>query len=195
MDKKTSQNTPQFKDVRSKKVMIVAHCILNQNSRIDTCALAPSACPKIPEYLIKNEVGIIQWPCLEFNFLGLGRQGQDCGVLDGSYQHEDGEVYDQMSVPEGRKYLKNVADNLVFQIKEYIKYGFQVLGILGIPGSPTCGVDFSYYKTMTPGKGTFIEELIKALEANELDIPIRAVYDLDPERSLATVKELVETKV
>ncbi len=34
MENKTKQKTPQFNDARSKKVMIVAHCILNQNARI-----------------------------------------------------------------------------------------------------------------------------------------------------------------
>ena len=121
MGNTTTQNTPQFTDVRSKKVMIVAHCILNQNARIDTCAFTPSAILKIPEYLIQQRVGIIQWPCPELNFLGLGRQGQNCMIMDGSYHHENGEVYDQLSVPEGRKYLRSVAENLVYQIKEYKK--------------------------------------------------------------------------
>jgi predicted secreted protein len=195
MDNKTPQNNQKFKDARSKKVIIVAHCVLNQNARIDTCALAPSASPKVPEYLLENKVGIIQWPCLELNFLGLGRHGQDCRVLDGSYRHQDGEVYDQLSVPEGRRYLKGVADNLVFQIKEYLKYDFRVLGVLGIPGSPTCGVELKYYKGMKAGNGVFIEELINGLEANDINIPIRGIYDLDPERSLAIVKDLINAEV
>jgi len=191
MENNTKQNTPQFNDARSKKVMIVAHCIINQNARIDTCALAPSASPKIPEYLIQHEIGIIQWPCPELNFLGLGRQGQDCNVLDGSYHHEDGEVYDQLSVPEGRIYLKNIAENLVYQIKEYKKYGFRVLGILGIPGSPTCGVDIKYYKGMTSGNGAFIEVLINTLEVDDLKVPIRGISDLNPDESLSIVNDLI----
>ena len=32
---------PEFKDARSKKVMFVAHCILNQNARINKCGYTP----------------------------------------------------------------------------------------------------------------------------------------------------------
>ncbi len=195
MGDKRLQKPPQFNDARSKKVMIVAHCILNQNARIDTCALTPSAIPKIPEYLIQHEIGIIQWPCPELNFLGLGRQGQDCNILDGSYHHEDGEVYDQVSVPEGRTYLRSVAENIVYQIKEYQKYGFRVLGVLGIKGSPTCGVDIKYYEGMTSGNGAFIEELINALEANGIKAPIRGISDLNPDQGLAIIDDLIAGSV
>jgi len=187
MENPTTQNTPQFQDVRSKKVMIVAHCILNQNARICTCASFPSALPGIAEHLILQQIGIIQWPCPELNFLGLGRQGQDCHNMTGSYHHENGEVYDQMSVPEGRKYLRSVAENLVYQIKEYQKYGFRVVGILGINGSPTCGVDMTYYKGMKSGKGAFVEELIKTLDANGLQIPIQGMADDSSKRNLALI--------
>lgn len=191
MSTETSHKVPQFNDARSKKVMFVAHCILNQNARIDTCALTPSAIPKIPEYLIQHEIGIIQYPCPELGFLGLGRQGQDCNILDGSYHHQDGEVYDQLSVPEARTYLKSIADNIVYQIKEYQKYGFRVFGILGIGGSPTCGVEVTYYKQLTSGKGAFMEELSKALEANDLNVPIRGISDLFIDQSLAIIDDLI----
>lgn len=193
MENKDTKNIPKFSDARSKKVIFMAHCILNQNARIDTCAYAPAAIPKIPEYLIQHEIGMIQWPCPEFNFLGLGRQGQDCNIIDGTYKHEDGEVYDQLSVPDGRVYLKKVAQNIVFQIKEYRKYGFQVLGILGIIGSPSCGVNITYYKGVTSGNGALIEEIINALEAEGLNIPIKGISELNVEESLAAVKDMISS--
>jgi predicted secreted protein len=180
-------NFSQFQDGRSQKVMFVAHCILNQNARIATCASFPSALLAIPEYLIQQQIGIIQWPCPELNFLGLGRQGEDCHNLTGSYHHEKGEVYDQMSVPEGRKYLRSIAENLVYQIKEYQQYGFQVLGILGINGSPTCGVNWTYYQGLKTGKGAFIEELIQTLEANGWQVPMRGMTDDSSKRNLALI--------
>ena len=113
MNNTSVTNEPQFNDARSKKIMVVPHCMLNQNARISSCAHFPSVMPKITEFLIQHNIGMIQWPCPELNFLGLGRKGQDCDQLYGSYRHKDGEVYDQMSVPRGRKYLKQVADNMV----------------------------------------------------------------------------------
>ena len=132
MAEERPQNVPAFLDARSKKVIIVAHCVLNQNARIDTCATAPAVFPKVVEALMERDIGILQYPCPELGFLGMGRQGQDCASWDGSYEHESGEVYDQMSVPEGREFLRGLAENLVYQIKEYRKYDFKVLGVLGI---------------------------------------------------------------
>jgi predicted secreted protein len=191
MKNKTPSDTLEFNDARSKKVIIVAHCILNQNARMNTCASAPSAIPKIPEYLIQNEIGIIQYPCPEFNFLGLRRQGQDRNVLDGSYHHEDGEVYDKISVPEGRGYLKSISANIAYQIKEYQKHGFRVLGILGILGSPTCGVGLKYYKELTSGNGALIEELINTLRAENLEVEIKGISDLNPDETLSIIKDWI----
>ena len=190
MNEDAKRNGPAFEDARSKKVMIVAHCVLNQNARIDTCATAPAVFPKVLEALVDRRIGILQYPCPELGFLGMGRQGQDCGSWDGSYRHESGEVYDQMSVPEGREYLRGLAENLVYQIEEYRKYGFRVLGMLGILASPTCGVGMKYYKGIDPSDGAFIEELRKALDRAGLDLPIHGLNDLEPDENVALIRAL-----
>jgi predicted secreted protein len=188
--KEGKRSAPVFNDARSKKVVVVAHCVLNQNARIDTCATAPAVFPKILEALVERQIGILQYPCPELGFLGMGRQGQDCASWDGSYQHESGEVYDQMTVPEGREYLSGLAENLVYQIKEYKKYGFKVLGVLGILASPTCGVGLKYYKGLDEADGAFIEELKKAFDEAGLDLPIRGLNDLEPDENVALIQEL-----
>ncbi len=188
--KEGKRSAPVFNDARSKKVVVVAHCVLNQNARIDTCATAPAVFPKILEALVERQIGILQYPCPELGFLGMGRQGQDCASWDGSYQHESGEVYDQMTVPEGREYLSGLAENLVYQIKEYKKYGFKVLGVLGILASPTCGVGLKYYKGLDEADGAFIEELKKAFDEAGLDLPIRGLNDLEPDENVALIREL-----
>jgi predicted secreted protein len=190
MNEETKRSGPAFEDARSKKVMIVAHCVLNQNARIDTCATAPAVFPKVLEALMERQIGILQYPCPELGFLGMGRQGQDCASWDGTYQHESGEVYDQMSVPEGREYLRDLAESLVYQIKEYRKYGFKVLGVLGILGSPTCGVGLKYYKGLDQTDGALIEELRKALDRAGLDLPIHGLNDLDPDENVALIRTL-----
>jgi len=190
MSEKGKRSTPAFTDARSKKVVIVAHCVLNQNARIDTCATAPAVFPKVLEALVERQIGILQYPCPELGFLGMGRQGQDCASWDGSYQHESGEVYDQMTVPEGRKLLRGLAENLVYQIKEYGKYGFKVLGVLGILGSPTCGVGLKYYKGIDETDGAFIEELKKSFEEAGLDLPILGLNDLEPDENVARIQAL-----
>jgi len=190
MVEETKRSAPVFNDARSKKVVIVAHCVLNQNARIDTCATAPAVFPKVLEALVERQIGILQYPCPELGFLGMGRQGQDCASWDGTYEHESGEVYDQMSVPEGREYLRGIADGLVYQIKEYKKYGFKVLGVLGILASPTCGVGLKYYKGLDETDGAFIEVLKKAFDEVGLDLPIRGLNDLEPDENVALIQAL-----
>jgi len=168
---------PPFDDARSKKVMFVAHCILNQNARINTCAYTPAAIPKIPQCLLQRNIGIIQMPCPELGCLGLGRGGPV-------------EIYDQLSTPGGRRYLRSIAQDVVYQVRQYRKQGFRVLGVLGIDGSPSCGVDLTYYKGEKPGKGAFMEELTAAFTAAGLDVPVRGVMDAKPDEAEALIAEL-----
>jgi len=63
-----------FNDARSKKIIIVAHCLLNQNSISDGTADFPSQFVKIINLLMTNNIGIIQLPCPELTCLGLDRQ-------------------------------------------------------------------------------------------------------------------------
>ena len=186
------QKQAMFQDARSKKVVFVAHCILNQNARIDTCATTPAFIPGIIEFFAERQIGIVQCACPELEILGLGRQGQDCASWDGSYRHADGEVYDQLTMPEGKQHLRRIARNIVYQAEEYQKHGFRVLGMLGIETSPSCGIGWTYYQgAAKKGNGAFIEELIIAFENAGLDIPIIGINDLKPEQNLARIKELV----
>jgi predicted secreted protein len=137
-----------------------------------------------------SEEGNRQSPCPELGFLGMGRQGQDCASWDGTNEHESGEVYDQMGVPEEREYLRGLAENLVYQIKEYQKHDFKVLGVLGILASPTCGVGLKYYKGLEKADGAFVEELKRTFSEAGVDLPIRGLNDLEPEENVALIREL-----
>jgi hypothetical protein len=95
-------------------------------------------------------------------------------------------------MPEGKEKLRRMARNIVYQAEEYKKYGFQVLGMLGIETSPSCGFGWTYYQgTAKKGNGAFIEELLIAFQNAGLDIPIIGINDLKPEQNLARIEELV----
>ena len=166
---------PPFDDARSKKVIFVAHCIINQSARCNGSAETPSAVAKIPEFLLKQHIGIIQMTCPELGCLGLGREGL---------------IYDQLSTPGNRRYLKSLAQDVVYQVKQYRKQNFKVLGVLGINCSPSCGVDCHAYNGRKPGKGAFMEELTKALEAARLELPVIGVTDAEPDQALAVLEKL-----
>ena len=60
-------------DGRSKKVIFVAHCMLNQNARHGGSADFPAMMKPLLGALEAKDIGIIQLPCPELIVLGLGR--------------------------------------------------------------------------------------------------------------------------
>lgn len=168
---------PDFKDARSRKVVFLAHCILNQNARINSCAYTPATIPNIAEELVRRGIGMAQMPCPELGCLGLGRGGPV-------------EIYDQLSTPGARRKLREYAHDTAYQIKQYRKHGFRVLGVLGIDGSPSCGVELTYYKGEGPGTGAYIEELLETMKKEGLsDIPVKGVQDAGVEAALKLIGE------
>lgn len=114
---------PEFTDARSKKVMFVAHCILNQNARINTCAYTPAAITPVIQEILKRGIGIVQMPCPGTQILGLDRgKGK--------------EIYELLSETEARKKLQEYAQEICGQVKYYQNFKLNVLGVLGIDESP-----------------------------------------------------------
>jgi predicted secreted protein len=174
-DERVIDNFPAFDDARSRKVIFVAHCFLNQNARCNGSGVTPSAIPRIPELLMGRRIGIIQMPCPELGCLGLGREGL---------------IYDQLSAYGNRRYLKALARDVAYQTRQYLKHDFRVLGILGINCSPSCGVDCHAYNGAKPGKGAFMEELTEELRADGLDIPLVGVADEAVEKAIPKIERL-----
>ncbi len=58
---------------RSKKIVLLGHCILNVNSKVEGLAQYENNSLELLEYLIENKFGIIQLPCPEAGFYGMRR--------------------------------------------------------------------------------------------------------------------------
>ena len=115
-----------IKDKRSRKIVVVAHCVLNQNSRVQGRVYSPGMINEIVDVLRKNEVGVIQMICPELTYAGLLRGSQ---------------TKEQYDIPAYRRHCRQIASSTADQIKEYSRNNFQILVILAIDGSPTCGVE------------------------------------------------------
>jgi len=107
-----------FKDGRSKKVVFVAHCFLNQNSISDETAVYPAAFKDIVEFFIKDDIGIVQMPCPEFCCLGLDR-GNIHGA-DNPVVVENTRIRSEMKKNIPNAQLEQLVDYVVYQILEYI---------------------------------------------------------------------------
>ncbi len=150
-----------IKDKRFFKIVVVSHCILNQNSRVFGRAYYKGMLREIIDQLRDFEVGVIQMPCPELTYAGLRRK------------MKTKEEYDTVSF---RRHCRKIAFEVVDQIEEYLNSGFRVLAILGIDGSPTCGVE-EIDSDLTKGSGIFIEELRSELEKRKLTVLIKGIRD------------------
>lgn len=152
----------EFDRIRSWKVVLVSHCMLNQNARITTAADFPAMFEPLVDWLKGHRIGIIQMPCPELRVLGLGRVT----------------VREGLETAEGHRHLHELIDDLIYEIREYQLQGFDVLGILGKEGSPSCGVTQTWLDDRhQPGVGVFIRLFRQRLARESLGVEILGVAD------------------
>ena len=167
-----------FTDVRSQKVVLIAHCLLNQNSISDVTAVYPAAFKDMIKMFLDADVGIVQMPCPELCCLGLDRgniRGADSPVVV-----ENTRILIEMQKTDTYEKLTSLADYVMLQLLEYRKYGFQILGIIGANRSPNCGVETtSDGDQETDGMGLFMEILNRRLAAENLSIPMLGIKGSD----------------
>ena len=179
-----------FEDERSKRVLLVAHCVLNQNAKIDRCAYYPGVINEAVEALLASGVGVIQMPCPELLCLGLDRQAET-GVAT-TVESEDTRVAQRMAEEENQAVCRALAQSLVFQVEQYQKNGFEVVGLLGINGSPTCGIETTWANDRDEQRpGIFIQSLNEACRAAGIVLLQRGIRAREPQRAVVAVRELV----
>jgi predicted secreted protein len=179
-----------FSDARSKRILLVAHCLLNQNAKLDRCAFYPGVIREAAQLILDSGVGIVQMPCPETLCLGLDRQADPAALP--SVEAEDTRIAIRMQEPIARKKMQQMAAELVYQVEEYRKNGFEVLGVVGINGSPTCAVERTWYAdTPQEGPGVFIQMLQEALAERGISLQMRGMRAPEPEQALSTVAALL----
>jgi hypothetical protein len=130
MDTRMNQSTRQLlleklKDERSKRVIFVSHCLLNENTR----------------YL----GGVFRRGCVDELVDGFQQEGLGIYLLS-IYSSQGTFVYRLRHVllPLFRWYTRwvywRLAKEVVRDIEDYVRSGFEVVGIVGVGGSPSCGV-------------------------------------------------------
>lgn len=165
---------------RSKKIAIISHCIINQNSVVKGEYKDMNIFFPFIKKLFEENIGILQLPCPETECYGLRRWGH---------------VKEQFDNCGYRKYVEKIVNSFVDIIKEYINNEYEIVGIYGIAGSPSCGVnltcsanwegEISLYKDkedivsrvkMINESGIFMEIFKSVLDKNKINIPF---YDVD----------------
>ena len=181
-----------------KKVIFVAHCILNTASKVvmynkEEMEAEETLRKKFLEKAIANDVQIIQLPCPEFTMYGAKRWGH---------------VSNQFNNVFFKNNCRKELEPIVEQIQEYLENPkmFEVLGIVGIDGSPSCGVDYTCYgdwygsfeeredldETLNSckfaeGNGVFIAVLIEMLKEQKIldKVKLSSLFANEPEKCLS----------
>ncbi|MBY0095815.1 CD3072 family TudS-related putative desulfidase [Mesobacillus maritimus] len=130
---------------RSKKILLVSHCILNQNTVIKEEARALGAIPSATDWIKEEGFGVVQLPCPEFTFLGLDRPPM-------TYEEYDNEKY--------RSHCQKILTPIIEQLTEYRRSGYEITGVLGIQSSPSCDQT----------RGVFMEELQKLFQTHHIPL-------------------------
>jgi predicted secreted protein len=185
------RSNSMFSDGRSKKVILVSHCILNQNSISDGTADYPAANESVVNLLIKSGVGIIQMPCPETLCLGLDR-----GDIHGGERPvivENTRIRHSMEKNESVEIIINIVNQLIFQIEQYKKNGFTILGVVGINRSPSCGVNTTSRNNQeVGGEGVLIEILRDEFEKKGINIDMIGIKATETDEALKRIQKLID---
>jgi predicted secreted protein len=151
-------------DKRGRRVVFLAHCFLNMNTRFPGGADFEGANVPLVDLLLETGIGIVQMPCPEFLCLGL-EKGQ----------------WAALPADEMRARFRQVAEGVAEQILRYREFGYDIVGIIGMNPSPSCGVEESKGKETMLGisrdtseakePGLFIEELQSLLRGRGVEPP------------------------
>ncbi|MEM3665821.1 MAG: 2-thiouracil desulfurase family protein [Candidatus Bathyarchaeia archaeon] len=160
-----------MKDRRSRRLALVAHCLLNQNSRASGLAERSSVVAEFLEFFMRHEIGIIQMPCPELAYAGVMRQPQTKEYYDNAFY---------------RGYCRKIAEELANQVQEYENCGIKLKLVIGVNGSPSCGLN----ETM----GIFMEELRSALAERQISTPFHGVRYGRIKEDIAQLEKLIKTE-
>ena len=178
-----------FEDERSKRVVLIAHCILNQNAKIDRCAYYRGIIREVAHVLVDAGVGVIQMPCPELFCLGLDRQ-----VASGTpttIESEDTRVAGRMAEDRSQALCREMVNDLVYQIEEYRKNGFEIVGVVGINGSPACGIETRWsHGREEEGAGIFVRMLAEECGRRGISLAMRGIKAAEPQEATAAAREL-----
>lgn len=178
-----------FNDIRSKKVVLIAHCLINQNAISDGTAVYPAAFNDLIALLMQNNIGIVQMPCPELCCLGLDR-GNPFGA-DSPVLIENTRIRSTMLQKEPNAKLQKLIDYVMLQICEYQKHGFKIIAVIGANRSPNCGVDTtSENNEEVSGMGLFMAGIAERLKEKAIEIPF---FGIKASNGLEKIKELLKS--
>lgn len=182
---------------RQRKMILLAHCLLNSNAKVEGLDCGSGIHEKLLVLLVEKGYGIIQLPCPEITLYGCKRWGH---------------VKEQFDTPFFRKHCREIFMPIMEQIQDYLNNGYRIEYLVGIDGSPSCGVKKTCTSKLWGGEigdgygltdkladirminseGIYIEEIEKLLIENKIQLKFIAVDEAHPEASIEIIQSLLK---
>ncbi|MEZ5381196.1 MAG: hypothetical protein R2754_05305 [Microthrixaceae bacterium] len=136
------RSQPLLADDRGRRVVFLSHCLLNENTRYAGGAFTAGGRHELVERWAASGVGIVQMPCPEQRVWGgvlkrrlwlltfIGRR------LPGSLR----QAVVRLALGYTRLRYERIAREVAHQILDYRRSGIEVVAVVGVDGSPSCGV-------------------------------------------------------
>lgn len=205
MPRDEQQLYERLADARGREVVFVSHCLLNENARYLGGAFHRGAVPEMIE-MLRSGVGVYQMPCPEQQAWGgvlKRRMLRAYGLRDSALYRFRGALF-RLFVWHTRVRYRRVAARVAADIEDYSRAGVRVLGVVGVGGSPSCGVNTTLdlrrsfeavaacplamidrrtvneravVACRAAGEGLFIRALKRELKRRRVDVPF-VEYDL-----------------
>jgi predicted secreted protein len=194
----------QLNDERSRKVVFLSHCLLNENTRYLGGACRAGAIREVVQACLDGGIGIVQMPCPEQHAWGgvLKRRLLWFFGSKGTLRYRWRNMLLPVLLWYTRRVYRKIARQVADQIADYQSSGFTVVGIVGVDGSPSCGVQQTVdvkrslelvgqlpsaacardmnaiiQACLMEGRGIFLELLRKEIKRRRLVVPFLA-HDL-----------------
>ena len=194
----------RLSDGRSGRVIFVSHCLLNENVRYLGGATRLGAVDELVDAAQSGGVGFCQMPCPEQVAWGGVLKRRLLLAYGADRRHPRMMRLAPWFLAYTRWRYRRLARAVANDVADYCRSGYDVVGMVGVDGSPSCGVrctldvprvldvlaacDPSAIDTATfndrvvltnvvPGEGLFVSALRRELRRRRLDIPLFA-HDL-----------------
>lgn len=120
----------------------MSHCILNENTRYFGGACRGGCVRELIEPCFARDFGVVQMPCPEQRAWGgvTKRMLLTAYGAQGTLLYRFRRILLPLFLLYTRLIYRRLARETAHQIEDYLVSGFSVIAVVGIDGSPSCGV-------------------------------------------------------
>ncbi len=157
--------------MRSRRVVFLIECLLNQNARDPGAAESPAITRSVIDLLADKHVGLVQIPCPEIACLGFARQ-----------RAPRQSIREALGAPGPTACCARLAAATADRVQCYLEQKYDVLAVLGgNEQSPGCAVHEAADDSgdLADCSGVFIKALAAELARRGLRIPFHGMRDAD----------------